>query len=143
MHFRPLILIALASSLGAFTSADGEEGPAEAGAKLFRERIEPVLREKCFTCHSGDAKELHGGLKLDSRHASRRGGDTGAAVVPGKPAASLLLKALKHQDGLEMPPKQPKLAEATIADFEEMDRAGCAGSARREGRSGRLESGCP
>src|SRR6188472_3498402 len=77
------------------------------GLQLFREKIEPVLKEKCFTCHSKAAKELQGGLRLDSREAARRGGDTGAAVTPNKPAESLLLKALKHQDGLEMPPDEP------------------------------------
>jgi len=99
-------------TLASVTIADDE------GLQLFREKIEPVLKEKCFSCHSRAAKELQGGLRLDSREAARRGGDTGSAVTPGKPAESLLLKALKHQDGLEMPPDEPKLLDTVIADFE-------------------------
>src|SRR5882757_9377946 len=89
-----------------------------AGLQLFRDKIEPVLKNKCFACHSSTAKELQGGLRLDSRQAARRGGDTGAAVTPSKPAESLLLKAIKHQDGFEMPPDQPKFPDEVIADFE-------------------------
>ena len=61
------------------------------GLRLFREEIEPVLKRECFGCHSAEAEEVHGGLRLDSRQAARRGGDSGPAVVRGKPAESLLL----------------------------------------------------
>ena len=44
------------------------------------------------------------------------GGDSGPAVVPGKPEESLLIEALRHE-GLAMPPKG-KLPDAVIADFE-------------------------
>jgi hypothetical protein len=94
------------------------EEPSAAGLKLFRERIEPVLIERCYTCHSGEAKEVQGGLRLDSREAIQKGGDSGAAITPGKPSDSLLLKALRHEEGYAMPPKQPKLPAALIADFE-------------------------
>ncbi|MCI0358916.1 MAG: PSD1 and planctomycete cytochrome C domain-containing protein [Planctomycetaceae bacterium] len=87
------------------------------GLRLFRERIEPVLKTECFGCHSGAAKELKGGLRLDSRQAARRGGETGAAVVPGKPAQSLIVQALRHEGGYEMPPDKPKLADSVVADF--------------------------
>src|SRR5512139_712387 len=82
----------------------------EDGLALFRARIEPVLKAECFDCHSAGAKELKGGLKLDSRVGARRGGDTGPAVVPGKPAESLIIQALRHEGGYEMPPDKPKLA---------------------------------
>src|SRR4029453_14527355 len=58
-----------------------------------------------------------GGLRLDSRTGARKGGETGPAIVPGKPADSLIGQALRHENGYEMPPKKPKLAEAVIADF--------------------------
>ena len=46
-----------------------------------------------------------------------RGGDTGPAVVPGKSSESLLVQALRHEDGLEMPPKAPRLADEVVARF--------------------------
>ncbi|WP_202921257.1 PSD1 and planctomycete cytochrome C domain-containing protein [Anatilimnocola aggregata] len=85
--------------------------------KLFSEQIEPVLKQHCYSCHSADAKMVEGGLRLDGRELARRGGDSGPAVVPGKPAESLLVQALRHEGGLEMPPEQPKLTAATIAHF--------------------------
>ena len=85
--------------------------------RFFREKIEPVLKAECFSCHSHSAKEVHGGLLLDSRAAALRGGETGPAVVPGKSADSLLVQAIRHENGLAMPPKKPKLTDAMIADF--------------------------
>ena len=55
---------------------------------FFEQRIRPVLIERCYECHnSTDAAE--GGLKLDFRQGLLSGGDSGPAVVPGKPSASL------------------------------------------------------
>jgi cytochrome c553 len=92
------------------------EGDSAAGLQLFREQIEPALAKHCYRCHSAGATPLEGGLRLDHREGARRGGDSGPAVVPGKPADSLLVQALQHE-GLEMPPKQAKLPAATIAQF--------------------------
>ena len=88
----------------------------EAGAELFRERIEPVLAAECYRCHAAGAKKLGGGLRLDSRAAMLRGGDSGPAVVPGNAAESLMLQAIRHEDGLRMPPQKPKLPESFLAD---------------------------
>ena len=66
--------------------------------ELFENKIRPVLVEKCFECHSGDAKSLKANLLLDSREGLLRGGDTGAAIVPGDARNSLLIKALHSTD---------------------------------------------
>jgi hypothetical protein len=88
---------------------------------FFEKKIRPVLVEQCYQCHSEEAarqKKLKGGLYLDTRDGTRTGGDTGAAVVPGGPEKSLLVRALRHtDDGLRMPPKA-KLPDAAVADFE-------------------------
>lgn len=83
---------------------------------FFESRIRPALVAHCYECHSNTAKIVQGGLLVDSRDALRHGGDSGAAIVPGKPAESLLLRALRHE-GLEMPPKG-RLPESLIRDFE-------------------------
>jgi hypothetical protein len=89
----------------------------EAGLKFFREKIEPVLKQECYECHSAGAKKLKAGLRLDSRAALLAGGESGPAVSPGD-ARSLVLQALRHEGGLEMPSDKPKLAPQIIADFE-------------------------
>jgi hypothetical protein len=99
---------------------------AEAREELefFETRIRPVLVEHCYECHSSGAAEIHGGLVLDYRDGLRTGGDSGPAVVPGEPAASLLLEALRHES-FEMPPTG-KLPDAVIADFERWIERGAA-----------------
>ncbi|MCA9173695.1 MAG: DUF1553 domain-containing protein [Planctomycetales bacterium] len=90
--------------------------------ELFESKIRPVLVEQCYSCHSSQAKELKGGLSVETAEALRRGGDSGPALTPGKPAESLLLEALKY-DGLEMPPSG-RLNDQVVADFETWIRDG-------------------
>jgi len=86
---------------------------------FFEKRIRPVLVSHCYKCHSlesADKGKLKGALALDTRKAMLKGGESGTSIIPGKPAESLLIKALKYS-GLEMPPDQ-KLPPQVIADFE-------------------------
>lgn len=88
------------------------------GIAFFESRIRPVLVEKCYSCHSAEAEKIKGGLRVDSRELIRQGGDLGPAVSPSHPESSLLLTAIRYEDGdLEMPPKE-RLPESVIADFE-------------------------
>jgi hypothetical protein len=89
---------------------------------FFEKKIRPVLADHCYACHSSTAPKLKGGLRLDTREGIRKGGDTGPAVVPGKPDASLLLKALRYEK-LQMPPRG-RLPQSVIADFEAWIKAG-------------------
>ncbi|MGN6134854.1 MAG: PSD1 and planctomycete cytochrome C domain-containing protein [Aureliella sp.] len=100
--------------------------PAEQ-VKFFEARIRPVLVQHCYACHSADSRELGGGLQMDGRDGLLAGGDSGPAVIPGKPEDSLLLTAIRQTDrDLVMPPKEagPKLSASVIADFEKWIRAG-------------------
>src|SRR5262249_13663994 len=72
-----------------------------AQARFFEQKVRPLLVEKCQECH-GAAKQK-GGLRLDSLDAVLKGGETGEAVVPGKPEESLLIEAISYK-GPEMPP---------------------------------------
>ena len=92
--------------------------------EFFERKVRPVLVEHCYECHSASAKKLKGGLMLDSRAGVQKGGDTGPAITPGDPEASLLIHAIRHADAdLAMPPKK-KLPLATIIDLEEWVRMG-------------------
>ncbi|HUQ68606.1 MAG TPA: PSD1 and planctomycete cytochrome C domain-containing protein [Planctomycetaceae bacterium] len=112
MMFRGTVWISLAAAVA--TSVMAAEPDDE---RFFRERIEPVLKAECYGCHSAKADKVEAGLLLDSRSGLLRGGDTGAAVVVGKSRDSLLIAALRHEQGLAMPPDQPRLADQIIADF--------------------------
>jgi SAM-dependent methyltransferase len=72
---------------------------------LFEKKIRPVLHSTCLPCHGAD--KTKGGLRLDSRDALLRGGDSGPAIKIGDPSSSLLLKAIRQTDpDLAMPPKK-------------------------------------
>ena len=76
-----------------------------AGFEFFESQVRPVLVQRCHECHSSESDPVEGGLRLDSRDAWRRGGDSGAAIVPGKPTESRMFKAVLYQDPtLAMPP---------------------------------------
>lgn len=94
---------------------------------FFEKRIRPVFVKSCFPCHSANAKELKSGLALDDREALLKGGDSGPAVVLGRPDESLLITSLRHSaPDLKMPPDKQggKLADTVIADFVEWVKRG-------------------
>jgi len=122
--------ILVGASLLAVTLARAADDPAALSAgdrQFFETKIRPVLEEDCFKCHSHQADRIKGGLMLDSRAAVLKGGNTGPAVVPGKPDDSVLIQALRYTDeDLRMPPPDHggKLTDQQIADFTEWVRRG-------------------
>ncbi len=97
---------------------------AEDERAFFEKQIQPILERRCYECHSHRAKELQGGLTLDSRSGWGKGGDTGPAVVPGKPDESLLIKAVRRSSkDLVMPPDE-KLPDAEVELLVEWVRRG-------------------
>ena len=115
-----IVLSVLVISTAAGRAAD--KPPTKAGLAFFEQKIRPVLVKQCYGCHSGRAKKIQGKFRLDSRQLIRKGGPTGPAIVPGKPAASLLLDAIRYES-LEMPPGG-RLPKQVVADFETWVRIG-------------------
>ena len=96
----------------------------EAGIDFFEKKIRPLLVEHCDECHSANSKKLGGNLLLDSRSGVMKGGDSGAAVEPGQPDKSLLIKAVRYtDDSVKMPPKG-RLPATAIADLESWVKLG-------------------
>ena len=95
------------------TAVQAAEPNAE-GVEFFEKRIRPLLVQNCLECH---ADKHEGGLRLDSATALATGGDSGPAVAPGNPDASLLLAAVRYQDEPKMPPAG-KLPDDAIAAIE-------------------------
>jgi hypothetical protein len=81
---------------------------AETPEEFFREQVEPLLRDHCFACHSHASGKMKGGLTLDWRSGWKAGGGRGAAIAPGNPDQSLLIRAIRRSEaGLRMPPDDP------------------------------------
>ena len=102
----------LSWGLVCYLAAGGAQAFAQpADEEFFEKSVRPVLVDRCVSCHG--AEKQSGGLRLDSRDALLQGGDGGAVVVLGRPAASRLIQAIRHED-LEMPP-DGRLTEPQIA----------------------------
>ena len=89
----------------------------------FDSEVRPILVQNCYKCHTD---EMAGGLRLDSRAAVLKGGDSGPAVVAGAPDKSLLIEAVRQTGDLKMPPKGAKLTDGEVADLVEWVQHGTA-----------------
>ena len=102
-----------------FANAD-EAGQLE----FFESKIRPVLVERCYRCHSTKAGKSKGGLLLDSRNGWQVGGDSGPAIIPFKPAESLLLLAINQSGESSAMPPDDRLSQAVVKNFEAWIMAG-------------------
>ena len=85
------ILLAMWVTVGVLSSAE---------PPTFKRDIAPIFKAKCQKCHGFLVKQK--GLSLRSLKSIRKGGESGAVVVPGKPESSLLVQQLS------LPTKNPK-----------------------------------
>jgi hypothetical protein len=80
----------------------------------FQNKVLPLLRARCISCHGPEKQK--GGLRLDSREAVLKGGEAGPSIVPGDPEKSLLLRAVKQtHPEIKMPPKEKLAADQVEA----------------------------
>lgn len=99
--------------LAGMACADSPVADDSTHVEFFETMIRPLLVKRCYECHSVDSKPLKAGLRLDSKSAMLKGGDSGPAIVPGKPDDSLLIESVRYESN-EMPPNE-KLGDAQIA----------------------------
>ena len=108
--------------------------PPAAAVELFEKKVRPILVEKCQACHGSALQK--GGLRLDSRTAPLKGGESGPVVSPGHPEKSELVRAINYEaDGFQMPPTG-KLDADSIAALTEWIREGAAWPASSTGAGG-------
>ena len=106
----------LAAGQAGTTGVDAANTKNASNIEFFEKEIHPLLKRRCYTCHSHETGKAKGGLVLDSRNGWKNGGGSGPAIVPGNPDESLLIKAVRY-DEFQMPP-QEKLSEGEIALLE-------------------------
>lgn len=117
---RPrVVFLCAATLLAGVTVARVAGAPVQAPkassqqVEFFEAKVRPLLVNSCYDCHADDEK---GGLRLDSRDALLKGGESGPAIVIGDPDGSLLMKAVRHAQGIsKMPRSAPKLSDTEIA----------------------------
>lgn len=79
----------------------------------FARDVLPILTAKCHQCHGPDKRE--GGLQLHRSADGLRGGDSGAVIVPGKSAESLLWQYVSGEGDNLMPPEGDPLTPDQVA----------------------------
>ena len=119
--FRSAALNALWLALITFTNGESnltdEAQPTAQHLEFFEKEVRPLLVDHRDSCHSTKSRQVQAGLLLDSRAALLRGGDSGAAIVPGDVDASTLIEAV-GDESYEMPPKGKLPAD----DIETLER---------------------
>ncbi|MDB5321633.1 MAG: hypothetical protein JWN40_3264 [Phycisphaerales bacterium] len=121
---KSLFPISILSLLVLRISIATADSPPKDDVEFFEKNIRPVLVEKCYSCHSAQAKKLKGKLLLDSRQGIAKGGENGAAITGRDPDQSRLIQAIRWTDpDLQMPPKE-KLSDQQIASLERWVRIG-------------------
>jgi hypothetical protein len=74
-------------------------------ARFFDERVAPIIEKHCLGCHNEELKNAN--ISFLDRESLLHGGTRGPAIIPGDPAKSLLMAALRHEGELQMPPGPP------------------------------------
>jgi hypothetical protein len=118
-----LALLALILTEGSYAQNPPENpGPSKAlptqDPNPYADRIQPILAKYCVACHSHDAPESN--LKLLSLASMITGGDSGPALIPGKPSESLILRRILGLDEPKMPPEDS--AQPTPEEIETIQR---------------------
>jgi len=89
----------------------------------FEKKVRPLLAANCLECHGADPARIKSQLRLTSRADLLKGGERGAAVVPGDLAKSRLIQAVHYEGDLKMPPTG-RLKDSEIAELEAWIKAG-------------------
>lgn len=116
LGFKPLLALLLSiTSTGAMARAQ----PVD--TTFFEKNIRPILAQNCFGCHGPDKQKS--GLRLDSIRGMLAGGESGPALVRGKPEQSLLCQVIGMGEPYAMPPKG-KLSKEQILAIQAWVKAG-------------------
>jgi len=112
-----MCLACLVTIAAVFPTMAGTSLTTNEQLEFFEKEVRPLLIEHCYGCHSAKAEKLQAGLRVDSRAALLKGGESGQAIVPGDVENSLLIGSVRYET-YEMPPKGKLPAE----DIEILER---------------------
>jgi predicted nucleic acid-binding Zn-ribbon protein len=114
---RPFLALTLPLVLLSGMAAADEPAPSGPPKVTYDDHVKPIFRAKCGTCHNTDKKTA--GLDLTNYTSMMQGGGSGTAIELGDPSASYLWMVVNHETEPYMPPKSPKLDDATLAVIKE------------------------
>ena len=105
VHVFVCSLVLLLIEAGTLVAAAANEGEAKLD---FNYDIQPIISQKCFSCHGPDDEAREAKLRLDLRDEAIKERDGIRAIVPGDPAASEIIARItsKDRDEVMPPPKE-------------------------------------
>ncbi len=113
MHRTAFITLLVLSATAAIGTGDPPTAPPPRAVIDYARDVQPILAKNCVSCHGPDKQR--GGLRLDRSADALKGGDSGKAIVPGKPGESLLVKKITSADaGDRMPQGRDPLSDTDI-----------------------------
>src|SRR5579862_1346161 len=86
-RFSWLLAISMSFAIAAMAARLPGQPPV-----AFEKSAQPVLQQHCVKCHGAQPKVA--GLDLGSAASAIKGGNSGAAIVPGSAAKSMLYKRI-------------------------------------------------
>jgi hypothetical protein len=107
--------------------ADEPKPLSDRELQFFEGKVRPLLVKHCYACHSTESGKAEGGLRVDTRAALLKGGDSGPAVVIGDSRRSILMRAVLYDDlKVAMPPADAggKLKNEEIAVLDQWIKMG-------------------
>ncbi|HKD38154.1 MAG TPA: DUF1549 domain-containing protein, partial [Pirellulales bacterium] len=113
----------LAAAIGMLANPPAALAIDPASAEFFEMQVRPVLAANCFECHG--PKKQESDVRLDTREAMMIGNSDGPVIVPGDPERSRLVKAIRRQGDIKMPPEKP-LPPAVIEALAAWIKSGAA-----------------
>ena len=111
---RIAFILVFVASVSFVCAADTPGSSAD--VEHYERKIRPLLINHCYECHSSESEPVHGGLRVDSRPALTKGGDSGSAIDLTDSNASLILEVVRYHGDIQMPPKG-KLSKREIAEL--------------------------
>ncbi|MGE5192167.1 MAG: PSD1 and planctomycete cytochrome C domain-containing protein [Deltaproteobacteria bacterium] len=105
-------LFPAAGQTNAAEDVPAKPAPAASKPLTFEDDVVPLFEVRCFKCHGAEVRKA--GLDLRRQFSLVKGGDSGAAIVPGKPDESLLIEMITKK---EMPPKDEDPLDARQVDL--------------------------
>ncbi len=121
--FRQTVFIAF-SCLATFSAGQMVNGadPTDRPAAVAFQQVQSILADTCYVCHGPDDDQREADLRLDQivDITADRGGY--AAVVPGKPDESELLRRIQSSDPDELMPPPTSQKKLTDSQIEQLRR---------------------